>query len=113
LGNGNQWFPWIHEKDLVNIFLFLIAQKDMEGRFNCTAPNPVRNAEMTRTIGETLGVPTLPLRVPGFMMRLILGELGDVLLKGQKAIPRRLTKSGFRFSFPTVHEALKNLLEKE
>jgi uncharacterized protein (TIGR01777 family) len=113
LGNGKQWFPWIHEKDLVNIFFFLIARKDMEGPFNCTAPNPVRNAEMTRAIGETLGVPTLPLRVPGFMMRLILGELGDILLKGQKAIPRRLTKSGFHFSFPTVHEAMKNILEKE
>ncbi|MEN6317856.1 MAG: TIGR01777 family oxidoreductase [Syntrophaceae bacterium] len=113
LGNGKQWFPWIHEQDLVNIFLFLIDRKDMEGPFNCTAPQPVRNSEMTRAIGEVLEVQTLPLRVPGFMMRLILGELGDVLLKGQKAIPRRLTKSGFRFFFPTVHEALKDLLKKE
>lgn len=113
LGNGRQWFPWIHEEDLVNIFLFLIDRKYLDGPFNCTAPNPVRNAEMTRAIGETLGVPTLPLRVPGFMMRLFLGELGDILLKGQKAIPKRLTESGFRFSFPTAHEAMKDLLEKE
>jgi len=113
LGSGRQWLPWIHEEDLVNIFLFLIDRKDIEGPFNCSAPHPVRNSEMTRAIGEVLGVPTVPLHVPGFMMRLILGEFGDVLLKGQKAIPRRLTQSGFQFSFPTVHEALKDLLKKE
>lgn len=112
LGSGRQWFSWVHEQDLVNIFLFLIDQKDIEGPFNCTAPEPVRNSEMTKAIGEALGVPTLPLRVPGFMMRLILGEFGKVLLKGQKVIPGRLTQLGFKFRFPIIQAALKDLLKK-
>lgn len=112
LGSGRQWFSWVHEQDLVNIFLFLIDQKAIEGPINCTAPQPVRNSEMTKAIGEVLGVPTLPLHVPGFMMKLILGEFGSVLLKGQKVIPGRLKKLGFQFKFPTIHAALKNLLKK-
>jgi hypothetical protein len=112
LGSGRQWFPWVHEQDLVNIFLFLIDQKDIEGPINCTAPQPVRNFEMTKAIGAVLGVPTLPFGVPGFMMKIILGELGDVLLKGQKAIPGRLTQLGFQFNFPTIHMALKDLLKQ-
>ena len=112
LGSGRQWFSWVHEQDLVDIFLFLIRQKDMEGPFNCTAPQPVRNIEMTRAIGAALGIPTFPLHVPGFMMKLVLGEFGDVLLKGQKVIPGRLMQSGFSFRFPTIREALRDLLVK-
>ena len=112
LGNGRQWFSWVHEQDLVNIFLFLIDQKGVEGPFNCTAPLPVRNSEMTKTIGEVLGVPTLPFGVPSFMMKLILGEFGNVFLMGQKVIPGRLKQLGFQFNFPTIHAALKDLLKK-
>jgi hypothetical protein len=112
LGGGRQWFSWIHEQDLVRIFLFLLDRGDIEGPLNCTAPQPVRNVEMTRALGEVLGVPTLPLRVPGFIMKLVLGEFGDVLLKGQKAVPRRLMELKFRFTFPTLHAALEDLLKQ-
>lgn len=112
LGSGRQWFSWIHERDLVNIFLFLMDRKDMEGPINCTAPQPVRNSEMTKAIGQVLGVPTWPIGVPAFMMKMILGEFGDVLLKGQKAMPAKLTQSGFRFMFPTIDAALKDLMKR-
>lgn len=112
LGSGRQWFSWVHEQDLVNIFLFLINQKDVEGPVNCTAPQPVRNTDMTRAIGQALGVPTLPLNVPGFVMSIILGEFGNILLKGQKVIPGRLARLGFNFRFPTIREALSDLLKR-
>jgi uncharacterized protein len=112
LGKGTQWFSWVHERDLVNIFLFLINHKDIDGPINCTAPRPVRNSEMTKAIGGALGVPTLPLGVPAFMMKMILGEFGNVLLKGQKVIPRRLEQLGFQFMFPTIDAALKDLIGK-
>jgi uncharacterized protein len=112
LGSGRQWFSWVHEQDLVNIFLFLIDQKGFEGPFNCTAPQPVRNSEMTKAIGEVLGVPILPFGVPGFMIKIVLGEFGNVLLKGQKVIPGRLKQLGFQFNFPTIDAALKDLLGK-
>ena len=113
LGGGRQWFSWVHEQDLVNIFLFLIDQKDIEGPINCTAPQPVRNSEMTKAIGEALGIPTWPFGVPAFMMNLILGEFGSVLLKGQRVIPGRLKKLGFQFKFPTIREALNDLLKNK
>jgi uncharacterized protein (TIGR01777 family) len=112
LGKGSQWFSWVHEQDLVNIFIFLIDQKDIEGPINCDAPQPVRNSEMTKTIGKVLGVPTLPIGVPSFMMKLVLGEFGNVLLKGQKVIPARLKQLGFKFNFPIFDAALKDLLNK-
>lgn len=112
LGRGMQWFSWVHEQDLVNIFLFLIDQKDIDGPVNCDSPQPVRNSEMTKIIGKVLGVPTLSIGVPSFMMKLVLGEFGNVLLKGQKVIPERLKQLGFQFNFPTFNEALKDLLSK-
>ncbi len=110
LGSGRQWFSWIHEQDLSDIFLFLLDREEIEGPVNCVAPHPVRNAEMTKALGRVLGVPTLPFGVPGFMMKLVLGEFGDVLLKGQKAVPRRLAQLNFPFKFPTMHAALTDLL---
>lgn len=112
LGGGRQWFSWVHEQDLVNIFLFLAGRNDIEGPFNCTAPQPVRNGEMTKAIGRALGVPTWPFGVPGFIMKIVLGEFGSVLLKGQKVIPARLAELNFDFRFPTMSEALADLLKK-
>jgi len=110
LGSGNQWFSWIHEQDLVDIFLYLIKQKKITGAVNCTAPNPVTNRELTQVLGEVLAKPTFMPAVPGFLMSLILGEFGSVLLKGQRVVPKRLLDSGFRFSFPDLRSALTDLL---
>jgi hypothetical protein len=110
LGSGNQWFSWIHEKDLVDIFLFLIEKRKILDAVNCTAPNPVTNRELTQTLGEVLGKPTFMPAVPGFVMSLVLGEFGSVLLKGQRVVPNKLLDAGFRFSFPNLRSALKDLL---
>ena len=110
LGSGNQWFSWIHEQDLVDIFLYLIKEKKISEAVNCTAPNPVTNRELTKTLGEVLGKPTFMPAVPGFVMSLMLGEFGSVLLKGQRVVPKNLLDSGFRFSFPGLRSALKDLL---
>jgi uncharacterized protein (TIGR01777 family) len=112
LGSGRQWFSWIHEQDLVNIFLFLFDRKNVEGPVNCTAPQAVRNTELTKAIGEALGVPTLLPPVPAFLMKLVLGEFGDLLLKGQKVVPQKLTTLGYQFHFPTMKEALADLVKK-
>jgi hypothetical protein len=110
LGSGNQWFSWIHEQDLVDIFLYLIKEKKVSEAVNCTAPNPVTNSELTKTLSEVLGKLTFMPSVPGFMMRLVLGEFGSVLLKGQRVVPKGLLDAGFHFSFPDLRSALKDLL---
>ena len=112
LGSGNQWLSWVHETDLARIFLFLLENRGLEGPLNCTAPEPVRNSEFTETLGKVLGVPTFLPPVPGFMLRLIKGEFGGVILKGQRVLPRRLLAAGFQFRYPTLKEALTEILRK-
>jgi len=110
LGSGQQWFSWIHEQDLADIFLFLMEQEDMNGPINCTTPHPVRNRELTTALGEALGKPTFMPAVPGFMLKLIMGEFGSILLKGQRVLPKKLLAQGFRFRFPEIKDALEDLI---
>lgn len=112
LGSGRQWFPWIHEEDLVSIYLFLIDQKDLSGPVNCTAPHPVTNREMTLALGEALGKPVFMPRIPGFMIKVLMGEFGSVLLNSQRVLPMKLLQKGFRFRFPYISDALGNLVGK-
>jgi uncharacterized protein (TIGR01777 family) len=111
LGSGKQWFPWIHEEDLFRIMLFLAENKHIAGPVNCTAPNPVRNEEMTRLLAKALQRFVILPAVPGFVLKTVLGEFGDVLLKGQRAVPKRLLDEGFQFKFPTFYEAIQDLLK--
>jgi uncharacterized protein (TIGR01777 family) len=110
LGSGKQWFSWIHEMDLVGICLFLIANNELSGPFNCAAPEPVRNKDLTQALGKVLGKPTFMPAVPGFVIKLIKGEFGTVLLRGQRVLPKKLLKAGFRFRFSRIYEALNDLL---
>ena len=111
LGSGNQWFSWIHEQDLVNIFSFLLEQKDLSGPINLTAPEPVTNTAFTKALGRALGRPTFLPAVPGFVLKMIKGEFGTLLLKGQRVIPKRLIDAGFRFQFPAIKDALNDLVK--
>jgi uncharacterized protein (TIGR01777 family) len=106
LGTGKQWFSWIHLRDLVSVYSFLLDHEDISGPVNCTSPGPVRNAEMTKTLGEVLGKPTFMPALPGFVIHMVLGEFGSVLLKGQRVMPKKLLEKGFRFQFPVLKEAL-------
>jgi uncharacterized protein len=109
LGSGNQWFSWIHLQDLCRAASFVIANSDIRGPVNFTAPEPVRNRDLARAIGRVLGRPSF-MPAPGFMIRLMLGEFGSVLLAGQRVVPRGLLSSGFHFDYPDVKSALGNLL---
>ena len=110
LGSGKQWFSWIHEMDLVGIYLFLIANNELSGPFNCAAPEPVRNKDLTQALGKALGKPTFMPAVPGFVIKLIKGEFGAVLLSGQRVLPKKLLEAGFRFRFSRIYKALNDLL---
>ena len=109
LGSGKQWFSWIHELDLSRIYLFLMEREDVSGPVNCTSPNPVRNNELTAALGKALGRPTFLPAVPGWLLKLVLGEFGSVLLTGQKVVPKRLLEMGFHFLHPEIEGALRDL----
>lgn len=109
LGSGLQWFPWIHMDDLIAATIFILENPDVKGPLNFCSPNPVRNRDFSKTLGQVLNRPSI-LRTPSFMIRLIMGEMGKSLMSSQRAIPDKLLKHGFKFQYPDIHNALYNLL---
>lgn len=112
LGSGRQGFSWIHPADEVAAIRFLIENERAVGPFNLCAPQPLTNAEFARVLGKVLGRPSW-LPVPGFALKLALGEVASMVLDGQKALPRKLLDLGFRFRFPDAESALRDLLGKK
>jgi uncharacterized protein (TIGR01777 family) len=110
IGDGRQWFPWIHIDDEVGALRFLLEREDARGPFNLAAPHPVTNRELTQTLARTLGRPGF-LPAPGFALRIALGEMADSLLQGQRAVPSRLGELGYTFRWPELGPALRNLLD--
>jgi uncharacterized protein len=108
LGSGNQWMPWIHIEDQVGLLLFLMNNENAHGPFNCTAPNPVIMAEFSKTLGETLNRPSWA-TVPGGVLALVLGEMSEILLNGQRALPQAALKLGYQFRYPHLLPALQSL----
>jgi uncharacterized protein (TIGR01777 family) len=111
LGDGRQWMPWIHIDDLVGIILHSCQNDSVSGPVNGTAPNPVTNFEFTKTLGRVLKRPTV-FPMPRFMLRLALGEFGDVLLTSQRAVPEAAQKSGYEFQYPDLEGALRAILKR-
>jgi len=111
IGSGKQWFSWVHIKDLAETFVFLIKHPEISGPVNVCAPNPVRNGDLAKTLGKVLHRPSL-MAAPGFMIKLVLGEFGSVILEGQRVIPGKLLKHGFTFQYPDIEKALQNILYK-
>jgi hypothetical protein len=109
LGNGRQWFSWIHIEDLCRAANFVITHQEISGPANFTAPGPVRNKDFARAIGEVLRRPHF-MPAPAFMIRLVMGEFGSVILRGQRVVPRMLQSQGFEFKYPDIEASLANLL---
>ncbi len=113
LGSGKQWFPWIHIDDVVAIVRKSLEDSKMRGAFNCVAPQTVTNGTLTSVMSEVTGRPVIIPFVPGFMLRLIFGEFGSFLTKGQKTIPLSLEKSGYSFKYPELKQALYDLVHSQ
>ena len=109
IGSGNQWMSWIHINDLCRAALLVAEDPQIQGPLNFCAPSPTRNRDLARQIGDILGRPSF-MPAPGFMINLVLGEFGSVILKGQRVFPKKLLSHGFSFNFPDVKSALSDLL---
>lgn len=111
IATGSQWMSWIALHDLVRVIRFAIASADMNGAVNAVAPNPVTNAEFTRTLGHVLRRPAV-WPVPAFVLRALFGEGAEVMLASQRVIPARLEQSGFQFDHPSLEGALRHELAR-
>jgi len=109
LGSGKQWFPWVHIDDLVGMILFALNHDGLRGPFNACAPNPVRMKDFCASLGKVLERPSWA-PVPGFLLHLILGEMASMILGGQRAVPRKILKEGFRFRHPVLESSLVSLI---
>jgi uncharacterized protein (TIGR01777 family) len=106
LGSGQQWMSWIHLEDHIRLILALIENTQASGPVNATAPNPRRNKEFCQILGKVMHRPCWA-PVPGFALKLVLGDMADMLLTGQRVIPAAAQKLGFQFRYPTLEEALQ------
>ena len=108
LGSGRQYLPWIHVDDWTALVSWMIDSEAAAGAFNATAPGSATNGEFTRALGRVLKRPAI-FRAPAFAMRLALGEMADMLLSGQRALPACAERAGFQFSHPSLEPALRSL----
>ena len=108
LGNGRQWFSWIHLDDLCRAFLFLMKHDEIAGPVNCTAPVAVTNRTLTKSLAAQLSRPVILPPVPALVLRIVLGEFSHVLIRGQRVVPKRLTDAGFDFMYSNIDGAIKN-----
>ena len=108
LGSGNQWMPWIHIEDQIGLLLFLMKNENARGPFNGTAPNPVTMAEFGKTLGDVVNRPSWA-TVPAGLLTLLLGEMAEMLLHGQRAVPQAALKLGYEFKYPSLMPALESL----
>jgi uncharacterized protein (TIGR01777 family) len=110
LGSGNQFMSWIHIDDLCRIFTNSVENPSFVGTYNAVAPNPVTNRELTKAIARVLRKPMLLPSVPAFTLKVLFGEMADLVLKGSKVSSERLERTGFEFKYPSIDEALADLL---
>lgn len=109
LGDGRQWMSWIHRRDWISIAQAMIADSTMRGAYNATAPNPVTNAEFTRILAQCLKRPAL-LPAPAWLLKILLGEMSQLVLGSQRVIPERLLTQGFTFQYDDLAAALNEAL---
>jgi uncharacterized protein (TIGR01777 family) len=111
LGDGNQWFPWLHLEDLMAAVEFVLDHQQVSGPLNFCGPNPVRNRELAQALGDALGRPSF-MPAPAFMIRLFTGEFGDVFLGSQRTLPDRLLNHGFSFKYPEIKGAIRAVVDE-
>jgi uncharacterized protein (TIGR01777 family) len=111
VAGGGQYVPWIHLDDVVAALLFCLDNDQVRGPVNLTAPSPVTNAELSRALGRVLHRPAV-VPVPGFALRLMYGEMAEIVTTGQRVVPAALRQLGFEFRHPDLEAALRDVLAR-
>lgn len=110
LGDGKQWMPWIHIDDLLQIYVNAVENIEMKGSYNASAPESVNHSTFNHTLAKKLNKPLFLPNIPAFVMKMALGEMSDLVLKGSRIDVEKLQQTGFEFQYPTLEKALNDLL---
>lgn len=109
IGSGKQWFSWVHLDDVVGLFVLALEDERVRGPINATAPDPRINRDFSAALGAVLGRPSwFPL--PRFALQLLVGEVAEVLVQGQRVLPKKAQELGYRFKYPQLEPALRQVL---
>jgi uncharacterized protein len=111
LASGQQWMSWIHVDDVIGLIRFALENSTVRGPMNATAPQPATNAEFTRELAAALHRPAI-LPVPSLALKLLFGEMAEVILGSQRVIPQAAQSAGYRFEYPELRPALVRLLSE-
>ena len=112
-GDGSMYYSWIHIDDMANMFIDAIENKQFGGYYNSVAPNPATNKEIILACKKALRKPALIMPAPAFALRLVMGEMADMILDSAKVSSEKIEKEGFQFQFPELLPAIKDLLERK
>jgi uncharacterized protein (TIGR01777 family) len=107
VGSGKQWFSWIDQSDQLRAFLFVLEHPTLAGAINFTSPQPVRNAELAKALGKVLNRPSW-MPAPAFIIKMVMGEFAEVVLGGQKVLPKKLLEAGFTFEYPSIEASVRH-----
>jgi hypothetical protein len=109
VGNGGQYLSWIHRADLIGVIRFALSNERLSGPVNAVSPQPQTNRAFSRSLGRIMRRPSF-VPTPAFALRLALGEMADLILEGQRVVPRRLAEFGFQYKYPDLESALRAIL---
>lgn len=112
LGSGEQWMSWIHLDDLARMYAYALEKTTLQGIFNAVGPNPATNQQLTREAARAKGKPFVNIGVPGFVLRLVLGEMAAMVLGGNRVSSQKIQKAGFQFEFEELPAALKDIYHR-
>ena len=111
LGSGDQWMSWIHIEDLARMFVFALEKTTLQGIYNAVGPYPATNQQLTKEAAAAKGKPYVGIGVPGFALKLVLGEMAAMVLGGNRVSSQKIQKAGFEFEFPELKKALKDIFQ--
>lgn len=110
IGTGEQWMNWIHVEDLVNMYVFAVENIEISGSYNAVADETPSNKDFMKSLAAKMNKIFIPIKIPSFLLRLILGEMSSIILEGTRASNKKIKSQGFDFKYGTLEDALENLL---
>lgn len=109
LGNGNQWMPWIHWQDVVQMYIYGIEHENLNGVYNMAAPNPVTNTQLVKAVAKQLNKPFWAPNVPAFILKLLMGEMSIAVLESDRTSAQKIEAAGFKFKYAELQDALNEI----